>query len=113
MFGAYNTIEVSYMDQSESTRDPPPLSSDKVDTTQYGRTRTRHLSDSRPQKPVHGTYDTHRDEENKEQHSKWGPRLTLKNPYKKSKIHCFSNSGYQNMEIPFSRYNFGGRKVGR
>ena len=30
VYDAYDTIEVSYMDQSESTRNPPPLSSDVV-----------------------------------------------------------------------------------
>ena len=55
-YDAYDTTEVSYMDQSESTGDPPPLSSHVVDdATQYGRIRTRPLSDSRPPKPRLGS----------------------------------------------------------
>jgi len=42
VYDAYGTIEVPYMDQSKSTKDPPPLSSDVVDdTAQYGKIRTR------------------------------------------------------------------------
>ena len=49
MYDAYGTIEVSYMGQSESTRDPPLILVHVIDP--HWQDQDFILSDSRPPKP--------------------------------------------------------------